>query len=101
MEEMVTISLDRYEDLLQDNYELINSTNSLKRKNKILSEIVLEEYLKTYLLETYSLEDVTDITSCSFALKNPVQLLRCFTLQELIDFITDKKLERDKEKEDE
>lgn len=105
MENTVTLSLDRYNQLLTDKYIAQEELRYERKKLTHLNDMknyILEKSFDEYKIKTkgYSLEDLTDITSYYFALNNPVRLLKFgFEIDEMIEFIKYKYEQYRKEQE--
>ena len=78
---------EKVEYLDKDNYNL--STERKKWKKHILEKV---EYSTLWRYDEFELERITDIKDWTFGLKEPDKLLELgFTLEELIDYIKERR----------
>lgn len=100
MEETVTLSLSKYDELKKTELQkqlLAKSLNALHNRFNNVRDFLFEQCYTTYGFSK-GLEQVTDINGVWFALNEKEKLLALnFSEQEMIDFITEKYNEWSKE----
>lgn len=90
---VVTMSLDRYTQLVTDKYIAQEELRYERKKNTHLNDMknfLMEQLLDDYRITCghYALEELTDIAGYSFAFKNPLKLLKLgIEIDEMIEFI--------------
>lgn len=100
---LVMILADDYTRLLTDKYIAqaeLREERAKSSKMKDLKIYIMEKNFDEYKINSYDLEDLTDISNYGFALRSPAKLLSLgIELDEMIEFIKYKYEEYHKEDE--
>ena len=103
MENVVMVKLSDYERLLTDKYIVQAELREERAKNSKMKDLkiyIMEKNFDEYKINSYDLEDLTDISNYGFGLRSPAKLLSLgIELDEMIEFIKFKYEEAHREDE--